>query len=187
MIQNIGVLLLALVMPLSTADHRDYVAKLAGDSAIVSGTTSERRSGSPGSSGSAGWSGGSRGAVVPVVSCARVDTVVMGTAELSQCVRSDGTDMGGPLSAIVEPVFDSDGNPVPPGPAAAPPVVVTATDLQSLPIVRGEVLVQPPGGPGVDPRGSDRLFHRTVSCSCGGGDGYSRAGAPHPRTVGLEL
>ncbi|MFZ2428995.1 MAG: hypothetical protein WAW71_12710 [Propioniciclava sp.] len=75
-----------------------------------------------------------------------MDTVVMGTAELSQCVRSDGTDMGGPLSAIVEPVFDSDGNPVPPGPAAAPPVVVTATDLQSLPIVRGEVLVQPPGG-----------------------------------------
>ena len=124
----------------------DVLADMEGDHVVVSGISSERRSGSAGSSGSAGWSGGSRGAVVPVVSCARVDTVVMGTAELSQCVRSDGTDMGGPLSAIVEPVFDSDGNPVPPGPAAAPPVVVTATDLQSLPIVRGEVLVQPPGG-----------------------------------------
>ena len=137
MISLVGrLLLLPLVMPLSADGPGDYIVRLEGDKAVVSGTIAERRPGSSGSSGSSGASGGSGVLVVPVMVCSRVDTVVMGTAELSQCVRSDGVGSGAPLSSIVEPLVDSDGNPLPPDPAAAPPLIVTASDLQSLPILR---------------------------------------------------
>ena len=139
------VLLLAALMPTGA----EFDSRFDGESAVVQGSIESYRGGSGGSTsspGSSGASGGSGVLVVPVMVCSRVDTVVMGTAELSQCVRSDGVGSGAPLSSIVEPLVDSDGNPLPPDPAAAPPLIVTASDLQSLPILRGEVLVQPPGG-----------------------------------------
>lgn len=53
-----------------------------------------------------------------------------------------------PLSTIVELAFDDTGAPVTPDgdEDAIVPIVVSASDLQSLPILTGGINVQPPGG-----------------------------------------
>ena len=99
------VLLLAALMPTGA----EFDSRFDGESAVVQGSIESYRGGSGGSTsspGSSGASGGSGVLVVPVMVCSRVDTVVMGTAELSQCVRSDGVGSGPPLSSIVEPLVD---------------------------------------------------------------------------------
>lgn len=139
----IAVTVLLVATTVSPLSDPVFGADFEEDRAVISGVVDTRNDGR--NSGSSSPSGASSGgaSAPPVFLCSRIDTVNLGTSMLSQCVRTDGTLNGGSLSSMVDPVIDAEGNPVPP---PADPVVVTASDLQSLPILRGEVEVQPSGG-----------------------------------------
>lgn len=130
----------------------DVDTDFADDRVVLSGTHSERRAeDSPGrgvsSDRSSGSSASSSSSVPdPVWRCDRVDTVMMQGRQYSQCMYlNEPSDT--PLSSMVDLAFDTDDAPVDTADAEIPdPIVVTASDLQSLPIITGGINVQPPGG-----------------------------------------
>lgn len=104
----------------------------------------------PGESWLPGWSGGV-GSVpvsdVPVFLCDQVSTLGIQGVSLSYCVPPGAR---GSFNLMVDdiPMFTADpdlDDPDAPVPAAVP-IVVSASDLRSLPIVSGELQLQPPGG-----------------------------------------
>ena len=137
----------------------DFDAGFDGDTARVEGNWQEITQGAgaagsswvrPGESWLPGWSGGV-GSVsvsdVPVFLCDQVSTLGIQGVSLSYCVPP-GARGSFNLMADDIPVFTADPDlDDPDAPAPAPvPIVVSASDLRSLPIVSGELLLQPSGG-----------------------------------------
>lgn len=121
----------------------DFGAGFDDDTAFVEGNWQDANGGSGGDSGGSGGSAGGSGESAPVVktNCMRVDTITSEHGQFTQCVW----DMDGAPDNLVsmwDPVYLEEYL----APDAPPPIVVTVSDLQSLPILRGEINVQPPGG-----------------------------------------
>ncbi|SNU02703.1 hypothetical protein SAMN06298212_1512 [Ruaniaceae bacterium KH17] len=149
-----------MVLPIALAmgsDSTDFMTDLQGDRAVISGVSTERTGGiagsswvRPGESWLPGWSGGVGSVSVsdaPVFLCDQVNTLGTQRVSLSYCVPP-GARGSFNLMADDMPMFTADPDPDDPdAPApAAVPIVVSASDLQSLPIMSGELQLQPPGG-----------------------------------------
>ncbi|SNU02448.1 hypothetical protein SAMN06298212_13628 [Ruaniaceae bacterium KH17] len=150
---------IALILPLAVlaSAEGDYDATFGDADVQVAGNWSELSGGAAGSSWvrpGESWSPGSSGGVgsvpvsdVPVFLCDQVSTLGIQGVSLSYCVPP-GARGSFNLMADDMPMFAADPDPDDPdAPApAAVPIVVSASDLQSLPIMSGELQLQPSGG-----------------------------------------